>query len=76
MQQDTTIRNAANANANKNIKVGLKELCKKRPLSPSPSGACLPGDCLALYACPACEPCRCPSDLWISTRYSFDVIDE
>lgn len=47
-------------------------------LSPSPSGVRLPGDCLALYACPACESRRCRSDLWIFllSRLSFDVIDE
>lgn len=44
---------------NKNIKACLKEVEKKeKMLSPSPSGVRLPGDCLALYACPACESRR------------------
>lgn len=52
---------------NKNIKARLKEVEKKeKAVSPSPSGVRLPGDCLALYACPACESRRCRSDLWIS----------
>ena len=51
---------------------------REKVLSPSPSGVRLPGDCLALYACPACESRRCRSDLWIFllSRLSFDVIDE
>lgn len=55
--------------SNKNIKARLKEVEKKKKkekvLSLSPSGVRLPGDCLALYACPACESRRCRSDLWI-----------
>ena len=68
---------------NKNIKALLKRWKKEKKkrekvLSPSPSGVRLPGDCLALYACPACESRRCRSDLWIFllSRLSFDVIDE